>query len=352
MRKLKGRGFLDTNRRHFLMSLLLVLVGLACTLGVTQVNAAAKLPVDELSFKPGLSELQVATFPYKGDIRKFGISFPTSFDKDQKSPVLVLLGLGFESVRAGRQLFQGGNESQRIVTVVPVPADGTHWLNDGLSPQSTKDDVGFVIALVEYLTKEVNNLDGKRVYLAGISNGGNMVNRICYEHPDLIAAATSIIGAIPRKWVDQSPKRAPVPIMLINGDQDPIFQWEGGTVEFLQDKDGWKHTASQVDYIEFWQKRNGSVAEPKTLDYDDVNTNDSSTVTRIDYGASKQGAPVVMLHVKGGGHTLPSLADLSAMHPPALGPANRDVDAVYLAMQFMTQWKRNKQGCVVRIDSL
>jgi len=62
---------------------------------------------------------------------------------------------------------------------------GRTW--NGLTCCGRADDVGFIVALVEQL-KATRNVDPKRVYVVGVSNGGEMAFRLVGEAPTLFAA--------------------------------------------------------------------------------------------------------------------------------------------------------------------
>ncbi len=87
-----------------------------------------------------------------------------------------------------------------------------------------------------YLKKVINDVktrlsvDGRRIYLAGFSNGGILVYRFAEEHPDEIAAVAGIsstIGSIdPQRrwdWILPEPD-ALVPVFIAHGlDDESIF---------------------------------------------------------------------------------------------------------------------------------
>ena len=58
------------------------------------------------------------------------------------------------------------------------------------------DDVGFTRALLDDLAT-VTNVDAKRVFATGISNGGIMCYRLASELSDRIAAIAPVAG----RWV-------------------------------------------------------------------------------------------------------------------------------------------------------
>ncbi|OYX07471.1 MAG: hypothetical protein B7Z15_15745, partial [Rhizobiales bacterium 32-66-8] len=88
------------------------------------------------------------------------------------------------------------------------------------------DDVPFLIALVNKLVAE-GIADPTRIYLAGISNGGFMVERMACEYPELFAAYGVIMATAPANYREECRPARPVPIMFIHGTADSVIGWNG-----------------------------------------------------------------------------------------------------------------------------
>ena len=74
--------------------------------------------------------------------------------------------------------------------------------------------------------QKVYNVDGRRIYLIGHSNGGFMSYRMAYEHSDKISAIVSLAGANHREQRDPPPNA--VHILQIHGTNDRIIDYQGG----------------------------------------------------------------------------------------------------------------------------
>ena len=85
------------------------------------------------------------------------------------------------------------------------------------------DDVTFVAKLLDDLATVVN-VDPKRVYATGMSNGGMMCYRLAAELSDRIAAIAPVSGTMAID--DYKPKR-PVPVMHFHGTADNIVPFNG-----------------------------------------------------------------------------------------------------------------------------
>ena len=86
------------------------------------------------------------------------------------------------------------------------------------------DDIGFIKKVIEEVTEEYA-VDKSRRYLSGISNGGAMAHRFACLHPEMLAAAASISGSIPR---DRScAPKIPISYLQVFGDKDTVTPING-----------------------------------------------------------------------------------------------------------------------------
>lgn len=96
---------------------------------------------------------------------------------------------------------------------------GENW-----AEKNNIDDVGFVRAMVASLSQQFS-IDRRRIYAAGISNGGRMSYRLACDAADLVAAIASVAGPLTR--ANCNPSQA-VSILHIHGTRDWINPYEGG----------------------------------------------------------------------------------------------------------------------------
>lgn len=61
----------------------------------------------------------------------------------------------------------------------------------GWAPNTDVDDVGFILAILDTLSYEVN-IDFNRIYAAGKGAGGLFTNRLACEHPEIFEAVASV----------------------------------------------------------------------------------------------------------------------------------------------------------------
>ncbi len=145
--------------------------------------------------------------------------------------------------------------------ILLVYPDGTggHW-NDGrrdisAAARENVNDVAFLRAIAAAYTQNI-----RRVFVAGMSNGGMMAQRVACEMPDVVAGVVSIAANMPAELAPVCNPQAPVSVMFINGVQDPIVPYAGGEIKILRNARG--TVLSTEDSLAFWQKQGGCTALP------------------------------------------------------------------------------------------
>lgn len=86
------------------------------------------------------------------------------------------------------------------------------------------DDVAYAGAVLDQLMR-IYTLDLARIYAAGFSSGGGMVQRLAVELPGRFAA----IAAVGSLRAQPGPARGPLSVLLIYGKLDPVTPYAGGT---------------------------------------------------------------------------------------------------------------------------
>jgi polyhydroxybutyrate depolymerase len=255
---------------------------------------------------------------------------PPGYAPETQTPaVLVFHGLGMNARLMSA--FTGMNQKSDEAGFIAVYPNGTGPANlyltfnaGGLSPERAKgraDDVRFTAALVDDLAGQVN-LDARRVYATGLSNGGMMCYRLAAELSERIAAIAPVSASVAIE--ETSPKR-PVPIMHFHGLDDTIVPFGGpdaDTPAFIRFK-------PVEESIRLWVRLNQCPAEPVVADMADVE-DDGTRVTRRVYGPGAEGAEVVLFVIEGGGHTWPGQESPLAL----MGKSTLDVSANDLIWEF------------------
>ncbi len=182
---------------------------------------------------------------------------------------------------------------------------------------SPVDDSAYVRGLIDEIAAEYD-VDPKRIYLFGHSNGAFMAYRMACDHADRIAAVGGLAGAMFQD-VGKCAAKEPVSVLSIHGTAD-------GTIAYLGGMMGVVPYPSAKQTVEDWATIDGCSMTPDASaapkDLDSMLFGDETTVST--YGGCGGGSSVQLWSIFGGAHipTLsptftPSVVDfLLAQHKP------------------------------------
>ncbi len=171
-----------------------------------------------------------------GVTRTFMLYIPKRYSPGESALVIALHGRGGsgKAFEQSIQLDQKADEEGFAVAypdglVDSVGTANWNYFGDPYFGNSPPDDVGFVRALIDYLKVKIHP-NRRRIYAAGTSAGGFMVQRLGVELSDRIAAIGVVEGEL---YVALNgpqpvpPAAAPVSVLFLKGDQDPFNQYCG-----------------------------------------------------------------------------------------------------------------------------
>jgi len=233
------------------------------------------------------------------------------------------LGLGFWGAAPFNQWLAIAGEDKFYVA---IPEGRNFYWNDcrGDCPScSDENDIGFLNEMINQLMNKYS-IDSTRIYATGESNGGHMSYRLAMELSHRIAAIGVVIAGFPAQNVCSGPVN-PVPVLIMNGTDDPISPWDGGDI-FYQDRGT---VLSTYESVSFWVRHNDCDLIPQYFDFPDLIAEDSSTVKLEKYSNGIEGTEVYLYRIDGGGHTSPSIEELyidSVLDTLGLGVQNHDIE--------------------------
>lgn len=260
--------------------------------------------------------------------RSYLIHVPPQYCPEQPAAVVLILhGAGTNA--AFTVPFTGMNRKADEAGFVAVYPNGTgvgplrSFNAGGVNTENPDqvDDVLFISELLDDLDKIVN-VDPRRVFATGMSNGGMMCYRLAAELPERIAAIAPVAGTMA---IEQASPSRPVPVMHFHGTEDWIVPYDGpneGIPDFLTFK-------SVDETIAAWVEINGCPPIPVIDEFPDQ-FDDGTTVTRFTYGPGTGGSEVVLMRIAGGGHTWPGRPSPF----PFLGNSTREISANDLIWEF------------------
>lgn len=245
--------------------------------------------------------------------RRFYLHVPPSYNRARAMPlVMVFHGLGL----TGQSMIYISNlneEADRKNFMVVYP-DGLNHRWDASGSQ----DIQFVLDMINKVASIVN-LDKRRIYAVGYSNGGHFVYRLACV-TNCIAGIAIVAASMLQSSENSCSNTQRVPALFFIGTEDPLVPSTDashkeelgklgaavglGGLESLSAplaKMGGMMTAEET--VDFWVNHNQSSATPYTNQMPDTNPHDGTRVTRLTFGAYNN--EVVYYRIDGGGHTWP-----------------------------------------------
>ena len=273
--------------------------------------------------------------------RDYHLYIPSSYRYSTAAPLVIALHGGGGNGHKMEKLSHLSLLADQYGFIVAYPdAVDRHW-NDGRgldqyrSQRDNIDDVGFISRMIDAIAGGYN-IDKDRVYVTGASNGAMMSLRLGCELADKITALAPVIGSMPENLVAECSPARPIPLMMINGTDDPLVPWEGGYVHIFRKKLGKIISVPQT--IEFWVARNGCSPSPQISRVPDADPEDGTSVQKTAYGQCTHGAAVVLYEIKGGGHTWPG--GYQYFPEFLIGKTNRDLDASQAIWDFFNGYRQ------------
>ena len=160
----------------------------------------------------------------------------------------------------------------------------------GYAQQKNVDDVGFVRAIVTDL-QSLANIDAKRIYASGMSNGGMLSQRLACEAADVFAAVAPVSGTL--NFSPCNPSQL-ISVIEFHGTDDQHLPYDGGFgPESLVDVD----FVSVRDSIGFWTSFNECTSQPQTNSFDNIQ--------HEVWAGCKTSTSVDLYTIIGEGHTWP-----------------------------------------------
>jgi polyhydroxybutyrate depolymerase len=284
-------------------------------------QTAAEQPAERMLHHEGVARSYLVYSPPAA--RKRGAALP---------PVLMVLHGGGGRARQIMDFTRFNAIAAREGLVALYPQGLDRGWNDGREFQgrdSRKDDVGFLLAVLDDVERHGIGIDRRAVGVTGISNGGFMAMRMACDAAGRIAGIAAVTATMPAETGSRCRASRPVPVLVINGTRDPLVPYEGGNVRVFGRNRGAVWSTGRT--MEFWAKVNGCSGAPRSAALGDRDPSDGTTTIRHDYQGCGR-VPVTLLEVQGGGHTWPGG---SQYLPNALvGPVSRDFDASEAIVAF------------------
>ena len=249
-----------------------------------------------LDAKPDTSALVAA--------RPFDLKVPSGYDKSKPTPLVVLLH-GYTASGATQEAYLQHAPVADAKTFLYATPDGTQDSTGNRFWNATDaccnldgipvDDVAYINAVIDDVEKKFN-VDPKRIFLVGHSNGAFMAHRLACDSAPRIAAIAALAGDV---WADASKcnPQSPVSVLQIHGTADAVIAYGGGKNANLA------VYPSATASVATWSAKNGcaGTATPGApLDLESVLL--GSETTTVEYKGCKPGGAALLWTIQAGGH--------------------------------------------------
>ena len=189
------------------------------------------------------------------------------------------------------------------------------------------DDVGFISALLDDLeTRE--NVDTRRIYAAGHSNGGMMAHRLGEALPERFAAIASVAGS----HVPTAAHGRAVPVLHIHSEDDPRALYYGGLGPPFPLTGTRVFHPSVNAMLSEWVRHDGCNSVPTETAF---KSNGAHTARKFIYENCLNGAQVVLWKLTGAGHGWPGGKPILEK---LVGPNSNVIDANSEIWTFFSQF--------------
>ena len=305
-------------------------------------SGAARMPDRESSSHPNghCGELFPASVTVDGLQREYLCFLPENLNRHHARFLFVLHG----STMSARQMaemtgFGFNKEAQkRGDTIVVYPQGYQNYWNDCRKSASyaakvrNLNEVRFFEAFVEQLTRRYR-LSESTLYVAGYSNGAQLVYRLAREHPEMFQAYAAICASLPTKSNDGcNDAGKAVNILIANGTADPVNPFGGGEV-FVDDDENRGEVLSTLRTLAYWKSLLGGEEVSETRERWKKRVPEEKTeVTIYGYHSASLSKKVLLVQIENGGHVIPN-PDFSSW-PEELGPVNGAIDLPKFIMDF------------------
>ena len=290
----------------------------------------------------GQGQVLNRTLQHDGLTRSYSIYVPPAYTGEEAWPLVLNMHFmgGNAAAMMARTGMNGLADAGNFLVAYPNatvnPQVALSQWNEGTMYRNGPDDVGFISAMLDEL--EIGyHINSSRIYASGISSGGMMSYHLGSELSGRIAAIASVAGQHPAN--PTAPR--PFPVLHFHGTADPVLPFNGGIGNLPPPLNTFQFPAV-ADVIDAWRDSNNSVGDPIITQLPNLNTEDGSTVTMIQYidgdhyetsSGDKRPAEVLFYRIEGGGHTWPS----GMNHPAFLGNVNRDINASEEIWKFFSR---------------
>lgn len=255
------------------------------------------------TWREEIADFERFTILHDGIEREYYVHTPPSYDKTIPMPVVITFhggGADWISAVAASGMDKKADKEGFIV-VSPSGIDKQWNVGPRANPKYERDtdDVGFIREMISQLEASYN-IDSKRIYATGLSNGGMISYELACLLSDKIAAVAPVETAL--MYHNCNPSR-PISVIHFHSTSDKYVPYYGGQTthdpsipEILWRDDIVRSANGSISY---WVNKNNCSKIPKI-------TFENCSATCETYSPCDEGTEVTLCTINGtNGHTWP-----------------------------------------------
>jgi polyhydroxybutyrate depolymerase len=270
-----------------------------------------------------------------GRERTYRLHEPGRYQPENQYPLMFAFHGGGGDGRKMERLtgFSDLADQHNFLVAYPNGVEG-YW-NDGRGTTPAElqgvDDIAFFDALLFDISTFMN-LDFKRVYAVGMSNGGIFTHRLSWQRSKTLAGSATVAGLMAASLDWDSMRPLSLSSIGFHGTHDPVVPYRGGEVKGQYG--GEVLAASRT--LGNWFMANRCLLPEKLVPISDSDPNDGCTVTWISRSDCHADSKVEFYIIANGGHTWPG--STTRDYPPESGNLCMDINASEEICRFFRLW--------------
>lgn len=239
--------------------------------------------------------------------RYYKVHVPKTYTGKESVPLLFVFhgGGGDMEIQSNEEYYHQISKSEEIGNIVVFPNGYSEYKSGkiatwnagnccGEAKKQNIDDLGFVKSILKHLKQKLN-VDEKRIFSTGMSNGAMMSYQLACFMTEDFAAITAVAGT--DNTIDCKPQK-PISIFHIHAKNDDRVLFYGGAGSSFTDRTLVTDFVSVNKSISKWVQFNGCQTVPKI-----VLKNQGAQCE--EYSGCKDGVKVKLCVTEDGGHSWP-----------------------------------------------
>ncbi|WP_181347875.1 PHB depolymerase family esterase [Thalassobacillus sp. CUG 92003] len=178
------------------------------------------------------------TLATKDGQRTFYYACPDDVTRGERLPLVFCFHGAGSSAKEHMAMtrFHHKVEEENIIVVFPeaIQLDAQkrmskQW-NEGRAKnpvfQHGIDDEQFVMDMIDFF-KDTINVDDKRIFVTGFSNGSAFSLKLALRYQDVFAGVGGVAGPVVKDSAERTNWRRPMPLIFFMGEKDPVVPYDG-----------------------------------------------------------------------------------------------------------------------------